>query len=487
MKLPQFWKTYAALIVLAALGAYIYFVESKREAKPEKPKEKVFALDKAKVKELTIQKEGGEPIRLDREGGAWKLVSPLAAPADPSEADSLVSTLESLEIDEVVAPSAPRLADFGLENPRLTVGVVQEGAKEPVKLLLGDKLPDGSGVYAKKPAEPRVFTIASYVESTLDKKPFDLRDRSVLHVKRDAVKSLEVTGPEGAYALARDDKGEWAFTKPLATRAGRWSVDGLLGTLENLRMDAVAAEEAKDLKPFGLTSPARTVVLGLADGGHRTLEIGSAAPETAAEAAADETKAPEKPPEKPKTKGAKAEGKKPEAKPTKYYACEAGTRLVAVIPAAIVDDLAKGMGELRAKRLLEVATYDVDGFDVQEGATKRTYAKTTVKDKQGLDTPKWRRTAPDAKDLETSKVEDALFKLGGVEVQEFLDAPRELSAYGLDAPAFKLSVRSGAKGEVSAEIGKNGGAAYARRSGDAAVLKLDPAKADELIKAFKEL
>ena len=36
---------------------------------------------------------------------------------------------------------------------------------------------------------------------------------------------------------------------------------------------------------------------------------------------------------------------------------------MAVIPGALVDDLAKGMAELRAKRLLEVATYEVDGFD----------------------------------------------------------------------------------------------------------------------------
>jgi UDP-N-acetylmuramyl pentapeptide synthase len=40
--------------------------------------------------------------------------------------------------------------------------------------------------------------------------------------------------------LAKDDTGEWAFVAPLKTRAGRWSVDGLVGTLESLRMDEVA-------------------------------------------------------------------------------------------------------------------------------------------------------------------------------------------------------------------------------------------------------
>ena len=111
---------------------------------------------------------------------------------------------------------------------------------------------------------------------------------------------------------------------------------------------------------------------------------------------------------------------------------------MAVIPGALVDDLAKGMKELRSKRLLEVATYETEGFDVTQGGATKTYAKTTAKDAQGFDSAKWKRTAPDAKDLETTKVEDALFKVGGIEVAEFLDQPKGPEAYGLEAPALSL-------------------------------------------------
>ena len=97
---------------------------------------------------------------------------------------------------------------------------------------------------------------------------------------------------------------------------------------------------------------------------------------------------------------------------------------MAVVPATLADDLAKGMGELRAKRLLEVATYETEGFDVVAAGATKTYAKSTTKDKDGLDKTQWKRTAPDAKDLDTTKVEDALFKMGGVEVAEFVDQPK---------------------------------------------------------------
>jgi hypothetical protein len=450
-KPSPFLKTYVLVGVLVALGAYMWFVESKRPKSDEKPKDKVLAFDKTKVKELSLTPKGGPAVQLVKEGEAWKLTAPFAAPADSAEADALIGSLESLEIDKVAAESAGALADFGLEPPRLTVAARVDGASEPMKVLFGDKTPDGTGVYAKLPTQPRVFSIPSYAETAFDKKPFDLRDRDVLHVKRDAVKTLEISGPDPTYALAQADKGEWAFTRPVATKAGRWAVDGLVGSLEGLRMEAVAAENAKDLKKYGLAKPVRSIVIGLKDGTRKTLDIGG------------------------------SPGEK------KYYAHAGDSAIVAVIPSAIVDDLAKGMKELRAKRLLDVATYEVEGFEVEGTGAKRVYERTATKDKDGMETYTWKRTTPEAKELDTNVVQDALFKIGGVEVQEFVDAPAAAAGYGLDAPALKLTVRYKDKPPAWFELGQKSGAAYARRADDTSVLKLDNAKAEEVLKAFKEL
>jgi Domain of unknown function (DUF4340) len=453
-----FVRTWVALAVLAGLGAYIYFVERKKPAADAK--EKVFGLDDAdaaKVVSLTIAHADGETIQIKKDGEEWRMTQPVSVAADSSEVESLLRSLGSAEVDQTVVENPAGLGDFGLDKPRLTLSVVPQGAAAPLSLLLGNKTPDGGGVYAKVPPRARVFTVASYIESSFDKKPFDLRDRSVLHLKRDGVRTIQVDGPEGGYALARDEKGVWRFTRPVATQAGRWAVDGFLGTLEGLRMGSVAAEDAKDLAAFGLAKPARSVSLGLADGSSRRLEIGSSP----------------------------SEGK--------VHAREASRSLVAVVPKAIVDDLAKGMGELRSKRVLDFSTYEVAGFDVEAGGVKRVYAKSTAKGDDGLDTSSWKRTAPDAKALETKAVEDALFKLGGTEVAEFIDKPDPApSAYGLDQPALRVSLRFSAEGKeprepVWLEVGKKDGAAYGRRSDDEAILKLDPAKADELVGAFEGL
>ncbi len=449
--MKQFWKTGLALLVLVGLALYIWQYEWGQEIGPDEPKETILSVEKDRATAISIESIDAETIRLSKVDGSWQVASPFEAPADESAVGSILNSLEGLEADEVVVEEADDVAQYGLESPSRSVSVTLEGDAEPVVIEFGNTSPGGSAVYARTPSSPRIFTVASYVESSFDKKPFDLRDRDLLHAERGDVRTIEVEGPEGDYTLTRTDAGEWAFTEPVATRAGRWSVDGLLGTLENLRMESVAEEVAESLEPYGLDQPKRSVRLVLADGSTRTLEIGSPA-------------------------GDEDDGK--------FHAREKRSSLVAIVPGAIVADLEKGMGELRAKKLLEVATYDTEGFDVVSDGTTKTYEKGTIEDEDGLDKTQWKRTSPDQAELGTTTVEDVLFKMGGVEVQEFLDQP-DLAAYGLEAPVVRVTVR--AKSDSWIELGEKDGDYYARRSGDDAVLKLEPTKAAELLEALEEL
>ena len=454
MKRAPFARTLVILAAAGGLGAYLYFVESKRPPGNEKTKEKVFAGFKdvrEGLSEITIARPA-DTVKLGKGSGGWRLLAPLSAPADAGEVDALLSGLETLEIDDVVAASPGDLAPYGLAAPRTTLTLAGGGGAAPLGLLVGNKAPAGGAVYAKLPGAPRVFTVASYGLAALDKKPFDLRDRALLHAKRDEVKTLEVTAPGESYALLRQPGGDWSFTRPLATPAGRWPVDGLLGALESLRMEQVAAEDAADLKPFGLDPPAYRVRLGLGDGTTRTIEIGSAAGEK------------------------------------KHHAREASSRLVAVIPDALVDDLNKGMKQLRARRLLDVAAYEVEGFDAQAAGVKKTFVRSGTKDKEGIDVYKWKRTAPSPADLDTNTVQDALFLIGGVDADDFVDQPGPLEQYGLGAPSLRLDLRyEGGKPAAWVELGTKDGAWFARRAGDQGVLKIPAAKADELVKAFGKL
>jgi hypothetical protein len=452
-----FLRTLVIVVLAGGVGAYLWFVESKKQATTdEKPAEKVFAgFEKAKVKAITLARTDGETLALVREGDGWKMTQPIAVAADSNEVDSLLSSVESLEVSAVANANATSLTEYGLAPAHTTATLGRDGG-EPVVLLLGDKAPADSGVYAKIPSSPRVFTVLSTYESAFEKKAFDLRDRDVLHVRRDDVKSIAVTGPQGAYALTRGDGNDWAFTAPFQSAAARWSVDSFIGSLESLRMDSVADENAKDLAAYGLSKPERTVALTLASGTQKTLEIGKAT-----------------------TDG-------------KHYARDSATSLVVVVPKVIAEDLSKGMNELRAKRVLDVAAYEVESLEIDKAGSISRFAKANVKDKDGNENETWKLLAGGPgtaeKAVESGKLEDVLFKMGGVEATTFIDKPEALSAYGLDKPILKATVqRTEGKGATWFEVGRAGTKTFVRRASDAAVLEVDPAKVDELMKAVDGL
>jgi hypothetical protein len=457
----QFGRTAAAVIVAAGLFGYIYFVESKKDPKTDESgsgltkREKVFTgLDKLKVKSLTLKKRGGEAVHAEKTGDTWSLVSPQEVAADAGEIGTLLDALQNLETEEILNENATDLAPFGLTEPKVSVSLVAEGAPKPFEFDLGDSVPAGSSIFARVPGKPRLFTVSSTLENTLSKSAFDLRDRGVVKVKKDAIRAFEVFEKnKPVYRLVRGAAGEddWKVASPVSTRAARWTADSLLGLIENLRMESIATEDAKpaDLAKYGLGASARRVVLSLEGDKALTLEVGK------------------------KTDDGK------------YYARDAASKLVAVIPSALADDLDKGLKNLRATRLLDVATYEVTSLDVTSGGTTKTFTKTTTKGKDGVDQISWKATAP-LKDAPEEATTSAMIAIGGVEVSEFIDAPKAASTYGLEAPALRVTLHFDKK-EDWFEVSVKGDQAFARRRDDVAVLKIDKAKAEGLIKSFSAL
>src|SRR5215468_7736252 len=93
-------STIALVVVLAGLGAYIYFVTWKTpEADTSKKQEKVFAaVESDKIQEIKVTTAAGDATTLKKESGGWQLTEPLATKADESEVSGIASALSSVEI-----------------------------------------------------------------------------------------------------------------------------------------------------------------------------------------------------------------------------------------------------------------------------------------------------------------------------------------------------------------------------------------------------
>jgi len=132
-------STLILIVVLAGLGGYIYFVDSKR---PEPgidggpAKEKVYALAVDAVNEVKLTYNGETSLLRKSETG-WKMIEPVETDADAAEAASLGQALANLELVRVVEENATDLAKYNLATPPIAVEF--KAGSVTGTLALGDK------------------------------------------------------------------------------------------------------------------------------------------------------------------------------------------------------------------------------------------------------------------------------------------------------------------------------------------------------------
>src|SRR5207237_10511296 len=108
----------------------IYFILSKKSDSTITKQEKLFpSLEASKIDDLKVKSESGDVTMLKKEGGAWKVVSPLQVPAADSDATSVANALGDIEIVRVVDENPTDLKPYGLDAPQIDVEYKSSDAK----------------------------------------------------------------------------------------------------------------------------------------------------------------------------------------------------------------------------------------------------------------------------------------------------------------------------------------------------------------------
>jgi hypothetical protein len=432
------------LAILLALGAYLYFVESKRTPGDEaEKKDKVFAVEPDKIDEVSIKSESGDRTTLKKSGTGWQIVAPAQAQADAAEISGIATNLSTLEQQRVIDENPATLAEFGLSEPRIEVGFKSGGQDH--KLLIGSKTPTGADLYAKTASQPKVFLIASYLDSTFNRTTFDLRDKTALKFDRDGADTLEIATSDRSLKFGRKD-GHWQLTQPAVNRSDAPAIEGVLARLNGLQMKTLAAADPQDLKQYGLERPAATVRVG-SGSSLATLLVGSPAEEG------------------------------------NVYAKDASRPAVFTVEAALLDELKKDAGEYRQKDLFDARAFNTTRVEVARAGQTFAFEKTTSKDKNGKDEEKWRQTAPAAKDVDGTKLDALLSSLTSARASSFLDAPPAASK---TEAVFTVKFDEGRREERVTFL-KAGTDAYAVRDGSGGAAKIEATVLDEILKAVDGL
>jgi len=248
--------------VLLAIFAGLFWWLNKREASATKPPvtpatTKIVDVPQDQIQSLTVEKTGSEPIELKRTGSKWSLTGPKALPADQDAASSLVSTFASLTADKVLEDKPASVEEYGLTKPSLSVTATKKDGKT-VRLLVGDETPTNSGSYAELAGDPRVFLVASYSKTSLDKGENDLRDKRLVPFDTEKLSRVELTAKKETIEFGRD-KNQWQILKPKPMRANQSAVEDLVRSLGDAKMELSSKEdEKKDLAAFNTAKPVAT-------------------------------------------------------------------------------------------------------------------------------------------------------------------------------------------------------------------------------------
>jgi hypothetical protein len=267
-------STLLLALVVAALGAFVWFYEieggAERAEKEEAAKRLFPDVDAEHVSSIELRTDDGATARLEREGDAgWKLVAPLAAPADRFAADGIASTLAELTPEATFDTPEP-LANYGLE---VEPAVRFRAGERDYALRLGKTTPVGGNLYATDAEGKRVVTLASWRKNALVKTLKQLRDGRVLDFDRAQVKGITIQGEGGRVVLARTDDA-WKIAEPVDAKADADAVEGLLSDLQYLRADEFVDAPAADAA-LGLDAPWLRIELARESGEPLVLAVGA--------------------------------------------------------------------------------------------------------------------------------------------------------------------------------------------------------------------
>lgn len=423
----------ARLAILAAavvaLGAYIYFSERHLPTTDELKEraDKVFpTFEKDKAERILITNTHGQ-FELKKENDTWKLVKPVSDDANASAVTGLLSGIANLKADRTLAAKDVKLADYGLEKPRLEVTIESEGGKKAV-LKLGDELPLGS-TRAATTGGDAIYLVNKYLASDIDRDLTGWRSTDLATVMANDIASMTVRNGAARVALAHAGN-LWMLTEPISDLADRDRAEGLVGDLNAAKIKEFV-DVPGDLAALGLASPRVEVTIVRRD---------------------------KKPPIQ------LAFGNERDEKGSKQVACKRGDRVFWVDDNAITHAVSP-LDEWRSRKLVAFDTWNANALEIDAAG-----AKASLERKGGL----WQAAG---KEVDSAAVSRRLQGLADLGVVAF-DRPKPT---GTAEGHVKVKMEDGSQVEATFYPGTTTGEAIAVVPGRAGALGVDAAKVSELL------
>ncbi|HYL63074.1 MAG TPA: DUF4340 domain-containing protein [Candidatus Methylomirabilis sp.] len=203
----------------------------------------VLQLNGADISGVALKNPSGD-LALTKDSSGWKITKPQPSDADQSAADSLVSSLDTAKFTSVVSENsgdaAKDLAPYGLAHPEVSLDLTAKGGKQ-FHLLIGKGTSKDTkdNYYARDASRPMIFQVDSGLYDSLNKKFFDLRDKSILHFETANISLVEIKNSSGTIQCSQGKNDEWTMVQPVADKGKNIQSWKILDPLQNARATAI--------------------------------------------------------------------------------------------------------------------------------------------------------------------------------------------------------------------------------------------------------
>ena len=422
----------SAVILLALVGGLYWSNHHKTDPVPttDTPP-KILTLTEADITKVDLKKKTGDEVVLAKNGaGKWEMTQPQKLAVDQDAVTSMISTLASLNSERLVEEKSTNLGQYGLAEPAMKVDITKKDGKTQ-ELLIGDDTPTGSGAFAKLENDPRVFTVATFSKTSIDKGPKDLRDKRLLTVEGDKISRLELLvqtkGKAQDIEFGRD-KEAWQILKPKPLRADGLQVEELTRKLKDAKMDtSVSDEDAKKAaSAFASGTPVATVKV-TDPSGTQELQV--------------------------------------RKNKEDYYAKSSSVEGVYKVASDLGTGLDKTVDDFRNKKLFDFGFSDPGKIEMHDGGKSYLFVKS------GED---WNSNG---KKMDVTSVQSFLEKVRDLSASKFVDS-------GFSAPVVDLTVTSNdGKRVEKVSISKSGDKWVAKRENEPSLYELESKTVDDLQKS----
>lgn len=180
----SFFKTFVLFIILLAAVFYVYkmeYIGGQRAEEAKKQAKKIFNFKKDDVFLLRIH-GGGEDLKIEKQDGAWRIISPIEAEADDEKVEDLISYVSEAEFEETISVTEDQLDGFGLGASAMTIDFYTSAGPDgkPHRLKIGDYSPTMHKVYIKTSIAESVLTAKSIFKNRILKTMSQLRKKQLL-------------------------------------------------------------------------------------------------------------------------------------------------------------------------------------------------------------------------------------------------------------------------------------------------------------------